>query len=51
MKDINLDNIKNITITSAASTPRVIVNEVIDTLNNIDTADFKTKIELLDYIK
>lgn len=51
LKDINLNNIKNITITSAASTPRVIVNEVIDTLNNIDTADFKTKIELLDYIK
>ena len=51
LKDINFNNIKNITITSAASTPKVITDEVIGALQNIDTTTFKTKIELLDYIK
>lgn len=51
LKDINFNNIKNITITSAASTPKAITDEVVETLNNIDKTDFKTRIELLDYIK
>ena len=51
LKEISFKNIKTVTITSAASTPRVITDEVIKTLNNIDSTDFKTKIELLDYIK
>ena len=51
LKEISFTNIKTITITSAASTPKAITDEVIEALNNIEATDFKTKIQLLDYIK
>lgn len=50
LKNIDFNNINTIAITSAASTPKVIVNEVIDTLNNLENNDFTTKIKTIDYL-
>lgn len=51
LKNINFNNINKIAITSAASTPRVIVDEVIDALKNLESSDFLTKIKIINYLK
>lgn len=50
LKNIDFSNVNKIAITSAASTPKVIVDEVIETLNNLDGNDFVSKINTIDYL-